>query len=216
MHKKGSIFITLGLLLLAAALCLTAYNIWDGKRADAAAQEAVASLRAVIAGEVATQPEEDASQPPTEAPTESTEGTEAPTIPDPDRPMPTVTINGYRYIGTLDVPDFELSLPVMEEWDYDRLKVSPCRFTGSVYRDDLVICAHNYPQHFQKLKYAPMDTQVIFTDADDVAHYYRVISIDTVGPDDMQGLITGEWDLTLFTCNTNGQTRCAIRCERIV
>lgn len=218
MGKKGNIFITLGLLLLAAAFALTVYNIWDGRRADAAAQQTVQSIRAVRSGE--TEPEMPTSpiapEEETAPPTGETQETEAPTLPDPNRDMPTISIDGYRYIGTLDVPDFDLSLPVMEEWDYDRLRISPCRFTGSVYRDDLVICAHNYPQHFQKLKYAPMDTQIIFTDAEDNAYYYRVISIDYVGPDDMQGMITGDWDLTLFTCNSNGQSRCSIRCERIV
>lgn len=212
MHKKGSILITLGLLLLAAALCLTVYNIWDGKRAAAASQEAVESLRAVISGEVA--PETTGEPAEGQTAPEPTDEQQAPTVPDPDRAMPTITINGFRYIGTLDVPDYGLSLPVMEEWDYDRLKVAPCRFAGSVYRDDLVICAHNYPLHFQKLKYAPLGTQIIFTDADGITYDYRVISIDTVGPDDMEGMITGDWDLTLFTCNSNGQTRCAIRCER--
>ena len=29
------------------------------------------------------------------------------------------------------------------------------------------------------------------------------------------GSVTSEWDLTLFTCNTGGQTRCAVRCSRV-
>ena len=44
MRKKGSILIAIGLLLLAAALLLTLYNIWDAYRADVAAQTAVQAL----------------------------------------------------------------------------------------------------------------------------------------------------------------------------
>ena len=44
---------------------------------------------------------------------------------------------------------------------------------------------------------------------------YAVSSFETIGPNDVEGMITGDWDLTLFTCNTSGQTRCAIRCLRI-
>lgn len=32
-RKKGTLLMILGLLLIAAALFLTGYNIWDGKRA---------------------------------------------------------------------------------------------------------------------------------------------------------------------------------------
>jgi len=321
MRKKGAFLITLGLLLIAAALCLTAYNIWDADRADKAAQSAVQSLRELIPqnGKAQAAPEEaptptgateaaaqttpavqtlpsaqtvleSATETTTQtAPSEKTEsagatepraerasseGTtfggettaeaqttpvvvtpptgvitpvaeEAPEaqtmpagvvtrevkikpgaqtapdikkgIPDPlgEREMPTVTLNGYRYIGVLDVKSLELSLPVMEDWDYDRLKVSPCRFAGNVYEDDLVICAHNYPQHFTKLKYAPLGTEIKFTDAEGTEFLYAVSSVETIGPNDVEGMIYGDWDLTLFTCNTSGQTRCAIRCDRI-
>lgn len=229
MRKKGAILIAMGLLLLAAALLLTVYNIWDGHRADQAAQQTYQALNALIAageGETPTAPQA-APQAPTGAPQptgepEPTQEPEPTGEPEPTQPsfyahreMPTLELNGYRYIGTLEVEDMELSLPVMEEWDYDRLRISPCRFAGNVYDDDLVICAHNYPNHFAPLKFAPLGTQVKFTDAEGTAFCYAVTSIDTVGPNDVETMLHGDWDLTLFTCNTNGQTRCAIRCQRI-
>ena len=218
MHKKGSVLIAMGLLLLAAALLLTAYNIWDGRRADQAAQSALQSLRAQVPGLAPTTTLADITQPApqpeeAQAAAETAEPTE-PTLPG-QREMPTVEVNGYRYIGELDVPSLELSLPVMEEWDYDRLKIAPCRFSGNVYEDNLVICAHNYPTHFSPLKYAPIGTQIKFTDAEGTEFYYTITSIDTIGPNDVEGMLSGDWDLTLFTCNTSGQTRCTIRCERI-
>lgn len=229
MRKKGAILIAMGLLLLAAALLLTVYNIWDGHRADQAAQQTYQALNALIAageGETPTAPQA-APQAPTGAPQptgepEPTQEPEPTGEPEPTQPsfyahreMPTLELNGYRYIGTLEVEDMELSLPVMEEWDYDRLRISPCRFAGNVYDDDLVICAHNYPNHFAPLKFAPLGTQVKFTDAEGTEFCYAVTSIDTVGPNDVETMLHGDWDLTLFTCNTNGQTRCAIRCQRI-
>lgn len=233
MRKKGAILIAMGLLLLAAALLLTVYNIWDGHRADQAAQQTYQALNALIAageGETPTAPQP-APQPAPQAPTgehqptgepEPTQEPEPTGEPEPTQPsfyahreMPTLELNGYRYIGTLEVEDMELSLPVMEEWDYDRLRISPCRFAGNVYDDDLVICAHNYPNHFAPLKFAPLGTQVKFTDAEGTEFCYAVTSIDTVGPNDVETMLHGDWDLTLFTCNTNGQTRCAIRCQRV-
>lgn len=219
MGKKGTFFITIGLLLLAAALLLTAYNVWDSHRAGAAAQEAVQSLKTMLPspGETAPEPTEETSAQETAIPAEEAAPPEQtqPPAPLPEGEMPTVELNGYDYIGVLEVASLELSLPVMDQWDYERLKISPCRFAGNVYEDNLVICGHNYSQHFQPLKYVPVGTQVQFTDAVGNVFRYAVSSFDTVGPNDVERMISGDWDLTLFTCNVSGQTRCAIRCDRI-
>ena len=224
MHKKGSVSIAMGLLLLAAALLLTLYNLWDARRADIAAQEAVRELKTLISTptEPAAEPTEGEDPAPETEP--ATQQTESETQPAPlsapaaipeSREMPTLELNGYRYIGYLDVASLELSLPVMEQWDYDRLQISPCRFSGNLYDDDMVLCSHNYAQHFQALKYAPIGTELTFTDAEGRVFRYAVASFETLGPHDVALLVSGEWDLTLFTCNTSGQTRCVIRCDRI-
>lgn len=197
------------MLLLAAALALTAFNLWDADRADKAAQSAVTQLHSVLAqGGVITVSSEDPADSPS-----------AELLPDytdfPERNMPAVEIDGYRYIGVLDIPALDLSLPIMEDWDEERLKVSPCRYSGSAYLDDLVICGHNYPQHFSPLKWVPMDTEIIFTDMDGNVFRYAVSNIETLNPTQIEDMIYGDWALTLFTCNTGGQTRCAVRCDRI-
>lgn len=221
MRKKGSVLIAMGLLLLAAALLLTGYNFWDAARADRAAQSAVQELKTLIpTAEPATvPPTEEMTQPTpaetqpreTEAPQETQVPTTAPLF-GVHKEMPTVTLNGYRYIGVLEIPALELSLPVMEDWDYDRLNISPCRFTGNLYDGDLVLCAHNYPQHFGNLKELEVGAAVRFTDAEGNVLRYEVKTIDSVGGDDLDGMLGGEWDLTLFTCTTSGQTRYVVRC----
>lgn len=214
MRKKGTGFLLLGILLLLASLTLTGYNIWDGYRADAAAEATVEVLHTVIPRYVENHPERFLPSDEDAAPAAETE-------PLPDlsqftgREMPATVIDGYRYIGVLDIADLELSLPVMEEWDYDRLKISPCRFSGSVYKDNLVICAHNYPHHFTPLKSAPLGTEVRFTDMDGNEFCYEIADFEVVGPDDVEKMLSGDWDLTLFTCTTGGQTRLTVRCTRI-
>lgn len=210
MHKKGSFLITMGLLLLAAALLLTGYNIWDGVRAGKAAQETSAELALLIPNYRQPEPTVSAAEPNEPA---------AETIPViaeiPEREMPTALIRGYRYIGILDVDSLGLSLPIMEEWSYDHLRISPCRFTGNVYQNNLVLCAHNYPLHFSSLKTVPIGTPISFTDMDGEEFRYTVSSVEIVDPNALEQMITGDWDLTLFTCTTGGQTRCAIRCDRV-
>ena len=217
--KRGSLLIILGLLLLAAALSLTFYNLWDAHRADVAAREAVQSLKTMIPRESETaetvpQAQLLQTEPEEEPAPQTTEETVFPALP-LEWEMPTMELSGFGYIGILEVESLELSLPVMDQWDYYRLRFSPCRFAGSVYQDNLVICGHNYPQHFQPLRYAPLGTQIQFTDTEGTVFRYAISSFETLGPDDVEQMITGDWDLTLFTCDTSGQTRIAIRCDRI-
>ena len=203
--RKGTVLILLGILMIAAAMCLTAYNIWDGKRAEQASNEISEVLIAKIS--------EDDSQ----------SGLQVPMF-DPATPMPVEVIDGYEYIGVLEIPSLNLSLPVMNEWDYTRLKISPCRFTGSYYADDLVICAHNYATHFSPIKWIEIGADVYLTNVEGMSIHYIVTNRETVEPTAVEQMIentnnsetsTLEWDLTLFTCNTGGQTRCAVRCKRM-
>ena len=119
-NSKGNILIFLGILMILGALGLTGYNLWDANRAREAAEQITDQLIDKIDESV------------------KDEETAAPYV-DPNTPMPVEVIDGYEYIGILEIPSEDLSLPVMNEWDYTRLKISPCRFTGSYYSDDLVI-----------------------------------------------------------------------------
>ena len=206
MHKKtnGNLLITLGILLIAAAIGLAGYNLWDAGRAQKAAEEITGQLISEIESKV-----EDGK-------------TAVPYI-DPNTPMPVEVIDGYEYIGVLEIPSEGLSLPVMKEWDYTRLKISPCRFTGSYYSDDLVICAHNYMRHLGPLLQIGIGEDIYFTNVDGLTIRYIVTNRETVEPTAVEQMIENtsnsetsllDWDLTLFTCNLGGQTRCAVRCSR--
>lgn len=45
--------------------------------------------------------------------------------------MTEVEIDGYSCIGYLSIPSLDLELPIMADWDDTRLKIAPCRYTGS-------------------------------------------------------------------------------------
>ena len=142
----------------------------------------------------------------------------------PYKDMPVEEIDGYRYIGFLEIPSLGLSLPVMENWDYTRLKISPCRYTGSYYTDDLVICGHNYFRHFTPVKDSlGMGEDVYFTNVLGESIHYKTVNKETLAPTNIAEMVSNnsnsesqdDWDLTLFTCNLGGQTRAAVRCQRI-
>ena len=198
--KRGALWIRLGLLLIAAALFLSAYNEMASHEARNSAQQVIEQLCETL-------------------PTESTAGTEAPAVPeyllDAGREMPVQTINGRDYIGVLSIPSLELELPVISQWDYPALKVAPCRYSGSLYQDNLIICAHNYASHFGKLKTLQPGDTVQFTDMDENVVTFRMVERETLGPTDVEGMEAGDWDLTLFTCTVGGQTRVTVRFVRV-
>ena len=133
-----------------------------------------------------------------------------PTAPVPE--MPTQTVNGWDYIGYLSIPSLELTLPIQSQWSYEGFRVAPGRFAGSTYSKDLVLAAHNYPQHFGRIgDLQPGDT-VCFTDMDGHVTHYRVAALETLAPEDVEGMLSGEYDLTLFTCTVGGKSRVTVRC----
>ena len=190
-----------GLVLMAAALLLTGYNLWEEHRAEQSAVRVLAAL-----------------EPKAEAPAPAAEMTDPgeTEIPDyllaPEMEMPTETVEERDYIGVLELPALGLSLPVLSQWSYPALKEAPCRYTGSVYKNDLILCAHNYPSHFGSIKNLLEGDQVIFTDVDGNTFRYKVAEVEILSPTAVEEMESGDWDLTLFTCTIGGQTRVTVRC----
>ena len=131
----------------------------------------------------------------------------------PEMEMPTREIDGQTYIGMVEVPALELSLPVISEWTYPRLKKAPCRYVGSVYSKDMVICGHNYDRHFGRLKDLAVGDEVRFTDMDGNVFFYSVCGTEQLGKYAVEDMLAGEWDLTLFTCTKGGRMRVTVRCK---
>lgn len=136
--------------------------------------------------------------------------------------MPTVVVDGYSYIGIIEIPSASLTLPVDYDWDYDRLAMTPCRYSGSFYTNDLVICAHDYGSHFRAIRSLGIGDSVVFTSSGGETVEYVVSNVETVQPTSIDFMIKNSsnsssdnrWDMTLFTCNVGGLTRCAVRCVR--
>lgn len=205
----GRIWINTGLLLLTAALFLWAYNGQESRRAGDSAQQVITELTQSLT-----------QQPPAEAGAEA-EQEEAPAVKLPEylldaqREMPEKTVDGRDYIGVLSIPTLQLELPVMSRWSYPNLKEAPCRYSGSLYQNNLIICAHNYASHFGRLKTLQPGDTLLFTDMDDQVVSFQMVEQETLEPNDEEAMATGDWDLTLFTCTPGGQTRVTVRFQRV-
>ena len=231
--KKGNVFFAVGLLLIAAALLLTAYNLWDDRRAGETADKVLIQLLPLMEDDpvpptgrtvkTSEEPKKPASPQPEEtAPVQAplVEGTvnqeiEYPDyVLDPNKEMPVLMLEGKAYVGVISIPAIDRELPVLNEWDYTNLRIAPCRYVGTAYKNDLVICAHNWNSQFGSLKNLSYGDEVTFTDTDGNVFTYRVMEIETLQPTAVEEMKTGDWDLTLFTCTVGGAARVTVRCER--
>lgn len=201
-NKAGIVFIALGAVLILSALLLLLYNRHEAALAGKEAEILLSDVEAAIGGQTSSG-----------GPTDPTEETETePTLP-PE--LPVVHLNGYDYVGYVEIPALELKLPVMATWDYDLLQVAPCRQFGSSRTDDLVIAAHNYVTHFGYLKkLIPGDT-VIFTDMDGIVNTYAVEKTETLDPTSVDAVKNSSCDLVLYTCTIGGKTRVCVFCNRV-
>ena len=199
---KGKLLTGVGLLLIAAALLLTVYNIRESDRAGAESEEMVVRMESLTADL------------PERLETEKKEF-----VPEykknPEMEMPTVEVNGQECVGMIEIPALGLKLPVISEWSDAKLKKAPCRYSGSAYLKNMIIAGHNYRTHFSGIKRLNPGDSVVFTDADGNVFSYEVAEIETVGGYDIEKMEAGDWDLTLFTCTIGGQTRVTIRLERV-
>ena len=132
-----------------------------------------------------------------------------------EKNMKTTNINGYDYIGTLTIPTLNLELPIMSEYDYNRLEIAPCRYYGSIYTNDLIICAHSYKTHFKYLNKLKQKDLIIFTDIEGNNYIYEVLETEILNPKQVSEMINNDFDLTLYTCTNDGQNRITIRCNQI-
>lgn len=198
-RKAGFVFVVIGLLLMAAAAGLAYYNVWDADRAGESSEVVLATLdQRIPVLEELNLPEE--------------------LIPDhilnPKMDMPTQEVDGEKYIGRIDIPVLDLSLPVMDSWSYPNLKIAPCRYQGSAYLDNLILAAHNYARHFGTINQLVPGDEVIFTDVDGNIFSYSVVELEQLEPTAVKAMESGDWDLTLFTCTPGGQYRVTVRCVR--
>ncbi|MBQ7841303.1 MAG: sortase [Lachnospiraceae bacterium] len=190
-NKLGNFFMIAGALLVLAAVLLLYQNRREAALADASAQEILPRLAEQI----------------------TKDGEE---LPDPyDTAMKEVEIDGNNYIGYLAIPALGLELPIMSEWNYERLKIAPCRYYGTVKSGDLVIAAHNYERHFGNISKLEEGDEVYFTDMGGVVTRYAVVARDVLEPNAVEEMTAGNYSLTLFTCTYGGKSRVTVYCDMV-
>lgn len=200
--KAGIAFVFLGAVLIVSALLLFLFNRYEDSKAGREADRQLAGVEAAIPMR-------------TSEPSGAFNTTESTSLATLDPELPVVELDGYGYVGYVELPTLELKLPVMSEWDYERLKIAPCRQFGSSRTDDLVIAAHNYNKHFGRLKNLKVGDRVTFTDMEGLVNTYSVAQVSTIEPTEVEAVQNSGYALVLYSCTKDGRTRVTVFCARV-
>ena len=188
MNKKGITLVIIGVLFLIIAGSLVFYNNYENKKAGLKSKEAYNKIQDVLKE---INEENDIKE------------------------MKVVNIDGNEYIATINIPSLNLELPVMSDWDYNKMKTSPCRYYGSIFTNDLVISAHSYDNLFGRIKTLNQGDLLILTDMNHDEYVYEVEVIEVLSPNDVKEMIESEFDLTLYTCTSDTLNRVTVRLNRV-
>lgn len=217
--RSGTIMMFFGGLLLAAALGLACYTLIGEYQAEKNAGEALvqveqlmeeelfpdSSMETANAEEMQQMVEEQQQEEPTEEVVQEAAGDG----------MTVRMVDQVDYIGIIEIPSLSLKLPVINDWDDAKLKIAPCRYIGSAYDGNMIISGHSYKKHFRYIRNLPVGASVIFTDFEGTRFVYEVTSYEVIGGTDVENMLSGDWDLSLFTCTYNGSARHTVRCKLI-
>ena len=192
----GVVCVFLGIVCILSSIGLIAYNRWEDNNAEESAQSLLEDVQSIIDDKKTEQ-------------TFSDESKKEPLK------MPTVKVDGSDCIGILSVPVLNLKLPVLTDWNYEKLKKAPCHYYGTCYEKNFVIAAHNYESFFGRLSELKEGDVVFFTDVEGTDYYYEVVLLETLPKDATKEMITAGFDLSLYTCTIGGASRVTVRCNAV-
>ena len=132
---------------------------------------------------------------------------------DVDNNQQVITVDGDAFCGKVIIEKLNIELPVYDEWNYKRLKSAPCRYTGSIATNDIIIAGHNYKSHFASLNKLKIDDEIKFIDPHGKLYQYTVCELTTLDGTAVSDMQSGGWDFTLFTCTKSGEQRVTVRCK---
>ena len=122
-------------------------------------------------------------------------------LPSETAPAKTEEAEQPEYCGYLSIPAIGIELPIRQNWSETELKLSPCRYSGSLDTDDLIIAAHNYRSQFGKIRSLAPGDLITMTDLQGKTHPFTVSEI--IDGRQIGQMMQGggeQWSLTLFTC----------------
>lgn len=227
MNKIWKILVISGVILIISAILLCLYNFHESNEAFEKSQTALTGLKDIIPDIPEKSEEtytdylkkiEEKSKRNVIEEFEEKHKTDTDIAADTVSEMQSVQLDGRYYCGYITLNTLGLELPVLNNWSYPNLNIAPCRYEGSPQTHDFIIAAHNYNSHFGQIKNLAEGDEIIFTNCNGEKYHYTVTYteyIDGYSVEQMSENNNSAWDMTLFTCTLNGQSRVTVRAKLI-
>ena len=121
----------------------------------------------------------------------------------------------YKTIATLKIDKIALDCPIISKYSESNIKIAPARLIGPDPNEsgNLVIVGHNYDSQFGDFNLLGKDEVITakLTMLDGTEYVYESKLMENLNPDQIDEMLAGQWDMTLFTCSYSGEKRITIR-----
>lgn len=127
--------------------------------------------------------------------------------------------NDISIIGLIEIPSINISYPILENSSEKLLKISVCRFSGSLPNriGNLCIAGHNYKNSmmFSNLYKLNINDSIFITDLNNVRLEYIIYEKFKVKENDLDCIKnTSDTQVTLITCkDTNNKERIVVKAK---
>ncbi len=128
-----------------------------------------------------------------------------------DNSMSVLSIDGADFVGVIEMPRYESTLPVSSDWGH--LTKYPCRFSGSIYDRTIQIGATSQKGQYDFYREISVGDTVIFTDVEGNRYTYTVTNLQYESHADQTILNREESALTLFIKNVYAFEYLIVSCD---
>lgn len=130
-----------------------------------------------------------------------------------------LSIAGYKVLGQVVIKDLGIEQYILNLPEDDALKNGVAKIYGAALNSPGNFCmaGHNYEGIFKDLEKLNVGDKFIVRDTKNVEFEYKVTSVKTVDPDDLNCLLQdkSKIEMTLITCSTGSTSRVVVKAEQV-
>lgn len=189
MRSKSKWIILLGVLLLACSLGILLYTQFSAQKAQKTSADIVARLEEILPPKSVGVVDDYSSM-----------------------QMPVLELDGAELIGVVEIPEWNVVLPVGSTWDTRTIYSFPQRFSGTVYDSSLIVGGMDQAGQFDCLKKMDVGNTVIVTDMTGAQFSYTVERIERKKSAEAEVLEDAQSNLTLFVRDEYSMEYIIVRC----
>lgn len=127
--------------------------------------------------------------------------------------MSSMEIDGESYVALLEMDMYKFKMPVRSVWDEKAVEAVPCRYSGSVYNNTLVIAATDAEGQMDFVNSVNTGDRLTVTDMRGEQFSYKVVKVENSNTATAEELNTDEFDLTIFVEYSGPTDYLFIRCD---